>query len=132
MNRDKLNKLPMIDILNNINMNIEDCLYQVLSKTTDKEKSSRCTKMKCCYDCLAAWLSEGDKRMYINGEWLEEPEVKAKFKENEEKLAYIKDTLAASKALLTQIRAYFGESIGWIDLFEAEYQKIFERGVKDA
>lgn len=132
MNRDKLNKLPMIDILHNINMNIEDCLYQVLSKTTNGEKNSRCVKMKCCYDCLAAWLSEGGRKMYINEEWLEEPEVKAKFKENEEKLAYIKDTLAASKALLTQIRAYFGESIGWIDLFEAEYQKIFERGVKDA
>ena len=83
--------------------------------------------MKGCYDCLAAWLSEGDKKMYINGEWLTEPEVKAKFKENEEKLTYTKDTLAASKALLTQIRAYFGESIGWIDLFEEEYQKIFER-----
>ena len=127
MNRDKLSKLSMIDLLHSINMNIEECLYQVLSKTTDKEKSSRCTKMKCCYDCLAAWLSEGDKRMYINGEWLEEPEVKAKFIENEEKYNYVKDTLAASKALLTQIKAYFGESIGWIDLCEEDYHKIFDR-----
>lgn len=127
MNSDRLGKLSMIDLLHDINMNIEECLYQTLSKCTDSEKSSRCKKMKCCYDCLAAWLSEGGRKMYINGEWLEEPEVKAKFKENEEKLTYTKDTLAASKALLTQIRAYFGESIGWIDLFEEDYQKIFER-----
>ena len=127
MNRDNIGKLSPIDLLHSINMNIEECLYQILSKCTDGEKKSRCNKMKCCYDCLAAWLSEGEKRMYINGEWLTEPEVKAKFKENEEKFNYTKDTLAAAKALLTQIRAYFGESIGWIDLFEEEYQKIFDR-----
>ena len=127
MNSDTLSKMSMIDLLHSINMNMEECLYQILSKCSDNEKTSRCKKMKCCYDCLAAWLSEGDKRMYINGEWLEEPEVKAKLKENEEKYNYVKDTLAASKALLTQIRAYFGETIGWIDLFEEEYQKIFER-----
>ena len=127
MNRDTFGKISLIDMLHSINMNIEECLYQILSKCTDGEKKSRCNKMKSCYDCLAAWLSEGDKKMYINGEWLTEPEVKARFKENEEKLAYTKDTLAASKALLTQIRAYFGESIGWIDLFEEEYQKIFDR-----
>lgn len=127
MNRDTFGKISLIDMLHSINMNIEECLYQILSKCTDGEKKSRCNKMKSCYDCLAAWLSEGDKKMYINGEWLTEPEVKARFKENEEKLVYTKDTLAASKALLTQIRAYFGESIGWIDLFEEEYQKIFDR-----
>ena len=127
MNRDNIGKLSPIDMLHSINMNIEECLYQILSKCTDGEKKSRCNKMKCCYDCIAAWLSEGDKRMYINGEWLTEPEVKAKFKENEEKFNYTKDTLAAAKALLTQIRAYFGESISWIDLFEEDYQKIFER-----
>ena len=39
MNRDTFGKLSLIDMLHSINMNIEECLYQILSKCTDGEKS---------------------------------------------------------------------------------------------
>lgn len=33
--------------------------------------------------------------------------------------------LSRAKALLTQIRAYFGTTIGWVDIFEEDYQGLF-------
>lgn len=32
--------------------------------------------------------------------------------------------LSRAKALLTQIRAYFETTVGWIDLFEEDYQEL--------
>lgn len=33
--------------------------------------------------------------------------------------------LSRAKALLTQIRAYFETTVGWIDLFEEDYKEFF-------
>ena len=110
MKRHELGKLPMIEVLNNINMNIEECLYQILSRCTDEMKRSRCKKMKCCYDCLSEWLNEGERKMYIGKEWLEPCEVNAlverlKAEKAEKPKCKIKDILLPK--VLMHIRSSF-------------------------
>lgn len=55
--------------------------------------------------------------MYIDNEWLEEPEVNAKFKKLNTELAETKGELIRAKALLAQLRAYYGATAGW-DMYE--------------
>ena len=113
MNRHELGKLPMIELLNNINMNIEECLYQILSRCTDDMKRSRCEKMKCCYDCLSEWLNEGGRKMYIKNKWYEPCEVNAMVSKLEDEKRIAEEELAKAKALLMQIRAFYGETMSW-------------------
>ena len=113
MNRHELGKLPMIELLNNINMSIEECLYQILSRCTDDMKRSRCEKMKCCYDCLSEWLNEGGRKMYIKNKWYEPCEVNAMVSELEDEKRIAEEELAKAKALLMQIRAFYGETMSW-------------------
>ena len=113
MNRHELGKLPMIEVLNNINMNIEECLYQILSRCTDEMKRSRCKKMKCCYDCLSEWLNEGGRKMYIGKEWLEPCEVNALVERLKAEKAESEAKLDKALALLMQIRAYFSQTLSW-------------------
>lgn len=117
MNRDKLSKRPLIEILHYINMNIEDCLYQLLSNTTDDMRHSRCNKMKCCYDCLSEWLNEGGRKMYVGKEWLEPCEVNALVDKLKAESDESKGELLRAKALLMQIRAYYSATPGW-DMYE--------------
>ena len=117
MNRDKLSKRPLIEILHYINMNIEDCLYQLLSNTTDDMKRSRCKKMKRCYDCLSEWLNEGGRKMYVGKEWLEPCEVNALVDKLKAERDNERGELLRAKALLMQIRAYYSATPGW-DMYE--------------
>ena len=119
MKRHELGKLPMIEVLNNINMNIEECLYQILSRCTDEMKRSRCKKMKCCYDCLSEWLNEGGRKMYIDKEWLEPCEVNALVNKLKEEKAESDAKLDKALALLTQIRAYFSQTLSW-EMYEED------------
>ena len=119
MNRHELGKLPMIEVLNNINMNIEDCLYQILSRCTDEMKRSRCKKMKCCYDCLSEWLNEGGRKMYIDKEWLEPCEVNALVSKLKAEKAESDAKLDKALALLMQIRAYFSQTLSW-EMYEED------------
>lgn len=129
MNRDKLSKIPLIELLHNINMSIEDCLYQALSKRTDEEKRSRCKKIGNCYDCLSAFLNEGGRKMYIDGEWLEECEASAKFKDIKAKLADTQGELLRAKVLLTQIRHYYSATAGW-DMYEDDVIELIGKGAE--
>ena len=119
MNRHELGKLPMIEVLNNINMNIEECLYQILSRCTDEMKRSRCKKMKCCYDCLSEWLNEGGRKMYIDKEWLEPCEVNALVSKLKAEKAESDAKLDKALALLMQIRAYFSQTLSW-EMYEED------------
>lgn len=119
MNRHELGKLPMIEVLNNINMNIEECLYQILSRCTDEMKRSRCKKMKCCYDCLSEWLNEGGRKMYIGKEWLEPCEVNALVDKLKAEKAESEAKLDKALALLMQIRAYFSQALSW-EMYEED------------
>ena len=119
MNRHELGKLPMIEVLNNINMNIEECLYQILSRCTDEMKRSRCKKMKCCYDCLSEWLNEGGRKMYIGKEWLEPCEVNALVDKLKAEKAESEAKLDKALALLMQIRAYFSQTLSW-EMYEED------------
>lgn len=119
MNRHELGKLPMIEVLNNINMNIEECLYQILSRCTDEMKRSRCKKMKCCYDCLSEWLNEGGRKMYIGKEWLEPCEVNALVERLKAEKAESEAKLDKALALLMQIRAYFSQTLSW-EMYEED------------
>ena len=118
-NRERLGKLPMIEVLNNINMNIEECLYQILSRCTDEMKRSRCKKMKCCYDCLSEWLNEGGRKMYIDKEWLEPCEVNALVSKLKAEKAESDAKLDKALALLMQIRAYFSQTLSW-EMYEED------------
>ena len=119
MNRNELGKLPMIEVLNNININIEECLYQILSRCTDEMKRSRCKKMKCCYDCLSEWLNEGGRKMYIGKEWLEPCEVNALVDKLKAEKAESEAKLDKALALLMQIRAYFSQTLSW-EMYEED------------
>ena len=119
MNRHELGELPMIEVLNNINMNIEECLYQILSRCTDEMKRSRCKKMKCCYDCLSEWLNEGGRKMYIGKEWLEPCEVNALVDKLKAEKAESEAKLDKALALLMQIRAYFSQTLSW-EMYEED------------
>ena len=119
MKRHELGKLPMIEVLNNINMNIEECLYQILSRCTDEMKRSRCKKMKCCYDCLSEWLNEGGRKMYIGKEWLEPCEVNALVERLKAEKAEREAKLDKALALLMQIRAYFSQTLSW-EMYEED------------
>ena len=119
MKRHELGKLPMIEVLNNINMNIEECLYQILSRCTDEMKRSRCKKMKCCYDCLSEWLNEGERKMYIGKEWLEPCEVNALVERLKAEKAEREAKLDKALALLMQIRAYFSQTLSW-EMYEED------------
>ena len=119
MNRHELGELPMIEVLNNINMNIEECLYQILSRCTDEMKRSRCKKMKCCYDCLSEWLNEGGRKMYIDKEWLEPCEVNALVSKLKAEKAESDAKLDKALALLMQIRAYFSQTLSW-EMYEED------------
>ena len=127
MNRHELGKLPLIEILNNINMNIEECLYQILSRCTDDMKRSRCKKMKCCYDCLSEWLNEGGRKMYIDKEWLEPCEVNALVSKLKAEKAESEAKLDKALALLMQIRAYFSQTLSW-EMYEEDVLALIGEG----
>ena len=68
--------------------------------------------------------------MYIDGRWYTEPEVKAYITELKKKLSedtYSQELEARVKLLqefLKCVRAYFGTTCGWVDLFEEDFQKL--------
>lgn len=130
MNRDTINRMSLIDLLDKISKGIDECLYQILSGCTDGQKRSRCEKNRSCYECLSAWLNEGGKIMFIDGRWYTEPEVKAYIMELKKKLSedtYSQELEARVKLLqefLKCVRAYFGTTCGWVDLFEEDFQKL--------
>ena len=55
--------------------------------------------------------------MKIKGKWYTETEVQAYIDE-------LQGKIQERDKFLHCIRAYFGESIGWVDLYEEEYQKL--------
>ncbi|PWJ13988.1 hypothetical protein [Ruminococcus flavefaciens] len=132
MNRDNISKMSLIDLLSKISKGIDECLYQVLSDCKDVEKRSRCEKMSSCYDCLSAWLNEGGKIMFIGDKWYTEPEIKAYITELKKKLSEDTHTqeLEAKVKLLQEflqcVRAYFGTTCGWVDIFEEDAKKLLE------
>lgn len=132
MNRDNISKMSLIDLLSIISKGIDECLYQVLSDCKDAEKRSRCEKMHSCYDCLSAWLNEGGKLMFVGNKWYTEPEIKAYITELKKKLSedtYSQELEAKVKLLqefLQCVRAYFGTTCGWVDLFEEDAKKLLE------
>ena len=130
-NRDTISKLSLIDLLDKISKGIDECLYKVLSDCNDNAKRSRCKAMHNCYNCLSAWLNEGGKIiMYIGDRWYTETEVKAYIAELQKKLSdnsYVQELESRVHLLeefLKCLKAYFGTTCGWVDLFEEDFQKL--------
>lgn len=68
--------------------------------------------------------------MFIDGKWYTEPEVKAYIHELKKKLEennYVQELEKRAdllKKFLQCVRAYFGTSVGWVDLFEDDCEKL--------
>lgn len=55
--------------------------------------------------------------MNIKGKWYEEPEVNAYINE-------LQGKIQEQNKFIHCVRAFFGESIGWVDLFEEDFKKL--------
>lgn len=116
-NRESLGGLPLIELLVMISDRTHECMYRVLSGIDGQQRRSRCKKMQDCRACLSAYLNEGGRKMYINGEWYEECEAQAKFTELNTKLEETQGELLRAKALIAQIRNFYKHTLSW-DMYE--------------
>ena len=119
MNRDKIAKMPLVELLTFLSNQTHECFYKILSGIDGEQKRSRCKKMKCCYDCLSEWLNEGGRKMYIGKEWLEPCEVNALVERLKAEKAESDAKLDKALALLMQIRAYFSQTLSW-EMYEED------------
>ena len=119
MNRDKIAKMPLVELLTFLSNQTHECFYKILSGVDGDQKRSHCKKMKCCYDCLSEWLNEGGRKMYIGKEWLEPCEVNALVNKLKEEKAESDAKLDKALALLMQIRAYFSQTLSW-EMYEED------------
>ena len=118
-NRERIGKLPLVELLTMISDRTHECMYKILSGIDGEQKRSRCKKMKCCYDCLSEWLNEGGRKMYIGKEWLEPCEVNALVSKLKAEKAESEAKLDKALALLMQIRAYFSQTLSW-EMYEED------------
>ena len=119
MNRDKIAKMPLVELLTFLSNQTHECFYKIMSGIDGEQKRSRCKKMKCCYDCLSEWLNEGGRKMYIGKEWLEPCEVNALVSKLKAEKAESDAKLDKALALLMQIRAYFSQTLSW-EMYEED------------
>ena len=119
MNRDKIAKMPLVELLTFLSNQTHECFYKILSGIDGEQKRSRCKKMKCCYDCLSEWLNEGGRKMYIDKEWLEPCEVNALVSKLKAEKAESDAKLDKALALLMQILAYFSQTLSW-EMYEED------------
>lgn len=127
MNRDKIAKMPLVELLTFLSNQTHECFYKILSGVDGDQKRSRCKKMKCCYDCLSEWLNEGGRKMYIGKEWLEPCEVNALVNKLKEEKAESDAKLDKALALLMQIRAYFSQTLSW-EMYEEDVLALIGEG----
>ena len=128
MNRDKIAKMPLVELLTFLSNQTHECFYKILSGIDGEQKRSRGKKMKCCYDCLSEWLNEGGRKMYIDKEWLEPCEVNALVSKLKAEKAESDAKLGKAKALLTQIRAFYSETLSWGEMYEDDFLAIISEG----
>lgn len=126
-NRERLGKLPLVELLTMISDRTHECMYKILSGIDGEQKRSRCKKMKCCYDCLSEWLNEGGRKMYIGKEWFEPCEVNALVNKLKEEKAESDAKLDKALALLMQIRAYFSQTLSW-EMYEEDVLALIGEG----
>lgn len=127
MNRDKIAKMPLVELLTFLSNQTHECFYKILSGVDGEQKRSRCKKMKCCYDCLSEWLNEGGRKMYIGKEWLEPCEVNALVNKLKSEKTESEEKLEKAKALLMQIRAYFSQTLSW-EMYEDDVLALIGEG----
>lgn len=116
-NRERLGKLPLVELLTMISDRTHECMYKILSGIDGEQKRSRCHKMQSCQECLSAYLNEGGRKMYVGKEWLEPCEVNALVDKLKAERDNERGELLRAKALLMQIRAYYSATPGW-DMYE--------------
>lgn len=131
MNRDKIAKMPLVELLTFLSNQTHECFYKILSGVDGDQKRSRCKKMKCCYDCLSEWLNEGGRKMYIGKEWLEPCEVNALVDKLRTEKADTEEQLEKAKALLAQIRAFYSETLSWGEMYEDDFLAIIGENNED-
>ena len=61
-NRERLGKLPLVELLTMISDRTHECMYKILSGIDGEQKRSRCHKMQNCQACLSAYLNEGGEK----------------------------------------------------------------------
>ena len=127
MNRDKIAKMPLVELLTFLSNQTHECFYKILSGVDGEQKRSRCKKMKCCYDCLSEWLNEGGRKMYIGKEWMEPCEVNALVGKLKAEKAESEEKLEKAKALLMQIRAYYSQTLSW-EMYEEDVLALIGEG----
>lgn len=119
-NREKLGKLPLVELLTMISDRTHECMYKILSGIDGEQKRSRCHKMQNCQACLSAYLNEGgEKKMYINGKWYTEPEAQAYITSMETEKEEQKEELERAKALIAQIRNFYKQTLSW-EMYEED------------
>lgn len=118
-NRERLGKLPLVELLTLISDKTHECIYKILSGIDGEQRRSRCHKMQSCQKCLSIYLNEGGRKMYINGEWYEECEAQAKFKELTAQLEETQGELLRAKALIAQIRNFYKRTLSW-EMYEED------------
>jgi len=57
--------------------------------------------------------------MWVNGKWYSDTEVQAYIKE-------LKEQITQQDKFINCVRSYYGETIGWNDLFEEDYMRLAE------
>ena len=114
--------------------NIEDSYYY-------DNKGYRCfgsaTGSKCS-KCIQEWLNKEENAMTVNGHWYTETEATAYIVTLENKVKKLEDKHLsecrqiseydaenkALKELLTQVRAYYGQTESWVDLYEEKFGEL--------
>lgn len=124
-NRERLGKLPLVELLMMISDRTHECIYKILSGIEGEKRQSRCKKMKDCHECLSAYLNEGRMKMYIGDKWYSESEAQAYIKALEAEKDDMQGELERARALIAQIRNFYKQTLSW-EMYEEDAVKLIE------
>lgn len=124
-NRERLGKLPLVELLMMISDRTHECIYKILSGIDGEKRQSRCKQMKDCQECLSAYLSEGRMKMYIGDKWYSESEAQAYIKSLEAERDDMQGELERARALIAQIRNFYKQTLSW-EMYEEDAVKLIE------
>lgn len=57
-NQGRIESKPLIELLDRISQNTDECTLRVVSNMSDAERCAYCKKHKNCRGCLQNWLAE--------------------------------------------------------------------------
>ena len=57
-NQGRIESKPLIELLDRISQNTDECTLRVVSNMSDTDRRIHCKKHKNCRSCLQDWLAE--------------------------------------------------------------------------